>query len=65
MTLRDRAASALDATITTLNISDLQEDKWASPKLRAAVAEWLDGKRRLPTSTVRVYIKYLEMVARR
>ena len=65
MTLRDRAVAALDATHTTLKISDLPEGKWASPKIRETVAEWIDGKQRLHTKTVRIYVKYLEMIARR
>jgi hypothetical protein len=57
MTLRDKAAKALDAT---------HQHDGRGPltfKTRNAVAAWLDGAAKIRTSTIRKMVAYLEMVA--
>lgn len=56
MTLRDRAALALDTTHLTMRGVHAE-------KMRSYVASWLDGKK-LTTSFVRKAVDYLEMIAR-
>lgn len=56
MTLRERAANALDLTHFT-------ERGIHIVAVRNTLASWLDGKIELKSATVRVYSKYLESIA--
>ncbi len=58
MTLKNRAAAALDQTHFTNKGID-------TPAVRDWLAGWLDGSMRMSAKSARVYVKYLEMVAAR
>jgi len=59
MTLRDKAAAALDRTH---QIADCGP---RTMKTRATLAEWLDGQRKLQKSTVRILVGYLDIALQR
>lgn len=58
MTLRERAAAALDATHDPV----IAYRGPVTMKLRDYVAEWLDG-RKIRVTTIRKAVAYLEVVA--
>lgn len=55
MKLRDRAAKALD-----VSLEDAANKRGTNTDLyREALASWLDGTKKLKTSTVRILCRYL------
>ena len=59
MTLRDKAAAALDATHSCGECGPM------TMKSRTIIATWLDGRSKIHKTTLRRLVDYLEMVAKR
>lgn len=60
MTLRERAAKALDDSLH----AETMRVGVHVPVARGALAAWLDGAVRLKAATVREYVNYLNMIVR-
>ena len=59
MTLRDKAAAAID---TTLDAATMKRGVYTD-KARNTLAAYLDGAVKLRASTIRNYVRYLRSVA--